>query len=199
MDEEQLKQLLGENFDGAKDFFKNQVLGGGEYVRKEMADAEKAKLNQALQVANDKIKSKMSDEEKSAADAKAQQELIETLQAQLKAQTLKSNQSQALGNIAEATTLIGIKGDDKDFTKFIENISVEDADKTNEVSKYINKLVKDAYEKGKSEATKQNLGKMGNFNANSNNGSDDNKTESIATRLAKENNPQITKSSYFKN
>ena len=61
-------------------------------------------------------------------------------------------------------------------------------------------LCKDAYEKGKSEATKQNLSKIGGFNANgSGKGSESPDKESLATRLAKENANKKAESSYFKN
>ena len=63
MDEEQLKALLGENFEGAKDFFKGQILNTGDYVNAGKAKAEKDDLQKKLNEANQKIKEKMSDDE----------------------------------------------------------------------------------------------------------------------------------------
>lgn len=200
MDEEQLKALLGDNFDGAKDFFKNQVLGNGDYVNKGKAEAEKAELEKQLAAANERIKSTMTDDEKAKAAEKANLKLIEDLKAQLLQKTLEGNQSKALGNMSESLLFTDIKKDDAEFSKFIENISFEDAEKTVETSQYVSKLIKDAYEKGKAEATKQNLARIGGFNANGSNGSDsENKGESIGERLAKQNTTTVKKSSYFKN
>lgn len=199
MNEEELKALLGDNFDGAKDFFKNQVLGNGDYVTKGKADAEKKALQDKLNEATQKLKDNMSEDDQKKAEAQAKDELIAQLQEELKGNKISANQAKAIGNVAEATTLIGLKSDDKDFLKFIANIATENADQTVEISQYVNNIVKDAYEKGKAEATKQNLGKLGSFKANGGESSNDSAKPSIAERLAKENaNPKV-QSSYFKN
>ena len=199
MNEEELKALLGDNFDGAKDFFKNQVLGNGDYVTKGKADAEKKALQDKLNEANQKLKANMSEDDQRKADAEAKDALIAQLQEQLKGSQISANQATAIGNITEATTLIGLKSDDKDFLKFIANIATENAEQTVEVSQYVNKIVKDAYEKGKAEATKQNLGKLGGFNANGSGNSGDGEKPSLAERLAKENVAKKAQSNYFKN
>lgn len=200
MDEEQLKTLLGENFDGAKEFFKNQVLGNGDYVRKEMSEANINSLKKQLEDANNTIKAKMTDEEKEKASRDADKATIQDLQKQLAEQVKMANRSSAVSNITEAIKLADIKEDDKDLNGFIDSITSSDREKTKSVSKYINDMVKSAYEKGKAEATKQNLSKIGNFNANKSDVSDSKAKDSTAKRLA-ENNAKIknTKSSYFKN
>lgn len=199
MNEEELKALLGENFEGAKEFFKNAVLGNGDYVLKGKSDAEKKALQDKLNEANQKLKANMSEDDQRKADAEAKDALIAQLQEQLKGSKISANQATAIGNIAEATTLIGLKSDDKDLAKFIANIATEDAEKTAEVSQYVNKIIKDAYEKGKAEATKQNLGKLGGFNANGSGNSVDGEKPSLAERLAKENVAKKAQSNYFKN
>ena len=199
MNEEELKALLGENFDGAKDFFKNQVLGNGDYVTKGKADAEKKALQDKLNAANQKLKESMTDDDKRKADEAAKDALIAQLQEELKGNKIDANQAKALGNVAEAVNLIGLKSDDKDFLKFIANIATENAEQTVEVSQYVNKIVKDAYEKGKAEATKQNLGKLGGFNANGSGNSGEGDKPSLAERLAKENVAKKAQSNYFKN
>lgn len=199
MNEEELKALLGENFEGAKEFFKNAVLGNGDYVLKGKSDAEKKALQDKLNEANQKLKANMSEDDQRKADAEAKDALIAQLQEQLKGSQISANQATAIGNITEATTLIGLKSDDKDFLKFIANIATENAEQTAEVSQYVNKIVKDAYEKGKAEATKQNLGKLGGFNANGSGNSGDGEKPSLAERLAKENVAKKAQSNYFKN
>ena len=200
MDEEQLKALLGENFDGAKEFFKDQVLGNGDYVRKEMSDASINSLKKQLEDADNTIKAKMTDEEKEKASSDAVKATIEDLQKQLAEQIKMTKRNYEVSNITEAIKLAEIKEDDKNLSGFIDNITSDDREKTKSVSKYINDMVKNAYEKGKAEATKQNLSKIGNFNANKSDVSDSKAKDSTAKRLA-ENNAKIknTKSSYFKN
>ena len=200
MDEEQLKALLGENFDGAKDFFKNQVLGNGDYVRKEMSEASINSLKKQLEDANNTIKAKMTDEEKAQASKDADKATIESLQKQLAEQIKMTNRSSAISNITEAIKLAEIKDDDKDLNDFIDNITSENSEITKSVSKYINDMVKNAYEKGKAEAIKQNLSRIGNFNANKSDVNNQNRGNSIAQRLAEENaKTKNTKSNYFKN
>ena len=63
MNEEELKALLGENFEGAKEFFKNAVLGNGDYVLKGKSDAEKKALQDKLNEANQKLKANMSEDD----------------------------------------------------------------------------------------------------------------------------------------
>lgn len=200
MDEEQLKALLGENFDGAKEFFKDQVLGNGDYVRKEMSDASITSLKKQLEDANNTIKAKMTDEEKEKASRDADKATIEDLQKQLAEQIKMTNRSSAVSNITEAIKLAEIKEDDKNLSGFIDNITSDDREKTKFVSKYINDMVKNAYEKGKAEATKQNLSRIGNFNANKSDVSGSKSNDSIAKRLAESNaKMKNTKSNYFKN
>ena len=200
MDEEQLKALLGENFQNAQEFFKGKVLATGEYVNKGKAEAEKNDIKKLLDAANQKIKDNMSEDEKKQADVKAKDDLIAQLQAQLQSNKVETSKSKAISGIAEATTLIGIKSDDKDFVAFIENISTDDTDKTISISQYVNKLIKDSYEKGKAEATKQNLGKIGGMYANGVGGSSENKGQvSKAEELAKTFTNKKQSSNYFKN
>lgn len=198
MNEEALKELLGDKFEGAQKFFKDQVLGNGDYVTKGKADAEKSDLQKKLNDLQEQMKSKMSEDEKKMAADKEKDDLIEKLQKQLAENAIDTSKSKALSGIAEAMTLIELKSDDKELNAFISNISTEDSNKTLEISSYVNKIVKDAFEKGKASATKQNLGKMGNFNANA--GSNQGKeNEDVGARLAKANIVKPTQSSYFQN
>lgn len=200
MDEEQLKALLGENYDGAKDFFKDQILNTGEYVNKGKSDAEHRELQKQLDAAKAKIKENMSAEDKVKAEAQAKDDMIAQLQRELSENKIDANKSKAIGAVAEMTTLLGLKSDDKELVGFVENISSEDSERTLSISNFVNKIAKEAYEKGKAEATKQNLGKIGGFNANGGtNSSKAGETEGIAARLAKQFNTKPVESDYFKN
>jgi len=101
-------------------------------------------------------------------------------------------------NVSEARTLAGIEDDDSDFSKFISNAVLQDKEKNDSVSKYINSIVKKAYEKGKSDAVKEGLGNMGKDGKGSQGDNDgetevDQKIKSIMENMAKKK-----ESYYFK-
>lgn len=193
--EEQLKELMGENYhDGitaeeVQKYFQEagqkSVLESGKYVNKEMADAEKVKLQKQIEEKENALKAKMTDEEKQVAAQAAKDKELQDLKDLLAKNTLSSNNYKAFGLTAEARLNADVKDDDAEFTKFIENIVSEDETKTTEISSYINKIVKAAYEKGKSDMTKGKMASMGNFNKNENNNGQDNDKGSLGERLAK--------------
>ncbi len=204
MDEE-LKKIMGEAYkedmtaDDIKTFFKNQVLGDGKYVNKEMAEAEKKKLQDALNAKDLELQNKMTDDEKKQAADKALQEELETLKAELLKGKVNSNEYKAMSITAKSRLNAGITDDDKEFTTFINSISSEDETKTSNIANYINTLVEKAYEKGKADITKEKLGGMGNFNSGNNNAGENGKSEAEerAERLAKSVSTIKKENSYF--
>lgn len=204
--DEILKQIMGESYkedmtqEEVQNFFKNQVLGEGKYVNKEMAEAEKKKLQDQLDAKNLELQNKLTDEEKKAAADKALQEQVELLKQQLLEGKVNNSQYKAMSITAKTRLNAGISDDDTDFNEFIKSISNEDETKTSKLANYINTIVEKAYEKGKSDVTKNKLGQMGNFNANSGDQGKGGKTEAeeIAERLAKSNNTFKKENSYFK-
>ena len=204
MDEE-LKKIMGEAYkedmtaDDIKTFFKNQVLGDGKYVNKEMAEAEKKKLQDALNAKDLELQNKMTDDEKKQAADKALQEELETLKAELLKGKVNSNEYKAMSITAKSRLNAGITDDDKEFTTFINSISSEDEAKTSNIANYINTLVEKAYEKGKADITKEKLGGMGNFNSGNNNAGENGKSEAEerAERLAKSVSTVKKENSYF--
>lgn len=204
--DEILKQIMGESYkedmtqEEVQNFFKNQVLGEGKYVNKEMAEAEKKKLQDQLDAKDLELQNKLTDEEKKAAADKALQEQVELLKQQLLDGKVNNSQYKAMSITAKTRLNAGISDDDTDFNEFIKSISNEDETKTSKLANYINTIVEKAYEKGKSDVTKNKLGQMGNFNANSGDQGKGGKTEAeeIAERLAKSNNTFKKENSYFK-
>lgn len=200
--EELIKELMGESYhegltgDEIQTFFKNNVLNSGDYVRKEMADAEKKKLLAQIKEKENALKSKLTDDEKKSADEQARLQEIEDLKKQLLENKVSSNSYKALGLTAEARINANIKDDDTDFAKFIENIVSEDETKTKEISSYVNKIVKAAYEKGKADMTKDKMAKMGNFK---NTGNNDDGNKGLGARLAKSRVSAVKKNNYFQN
>lgn len=203
--EEMLKQIMGDAYkedmtqEEIQTFFKNQVLGDGKYVNKEMAEAEKKKLQDALDAKNLELQNKMTDDEKKAAADQALKDQLEELKKQLLEGKINNSEYKAMSITAKARLNTGIADDDKEFGEFINSISSEDEVKTSKIANYINTLVEKAYEKGKADTTKNKLGNMGNFKSGDGNG-DNGKTEAEerAERLAKANTSIKKENSYFK-
>lgn len=203
--EEMLKQIMGDAYkedmtqEEIQAFFKNQVLGDGKYVNKEMAEAEKKKLQDALEAKNFELQNKMTDDEKKAAADQALKDQVEELKKQLLEGKINNSEYKAMSITAKARLNTGIADNDKEFGEFINSISSEDEVKTSKIANYINTLVEKAYEKGKADITKNKLGDMGNFKSGDSNG-DNGKTEAEerAERLAKANTSVKKENSYFK-
>lgn len=187
--DEVLKEIMGESYkegmskEDVQNFFKKQVLSGGDYVNSGKANAEKKALNDQIANLQAELDSKMSDEDKKkkeSADFMKKFEQMEKLVAEKSAAISKMS---AIAYLSEAKTQAGIKDGDTDFDNFISNIAFEDKDKTDNVSKYIASLVKNAYENGKKSADIKDLGKMGSFEVGE--GTDGKEEESVGARLGK--------------
>lgn len=213
--EDEIKELLGENYQEgmtAKDIqeaFNKMLLGSGKYVNKDNADAQQRKLEKELQnkiqaledekrALNDSLTNKMTDEEKIKAAQKQRDAEFEEMKKLLAQSRFDASKLNFTNNVSEAKRLAGIEDEDAEFSEFILNATLEDNEKNNSVSKYINNIVKKAYEKGKADATKESLGKMGNDGKNP--GNDNNgyseaeqKIMNIIANKAKQN-----ESYYFK-
>lgn len=165
----ELKDLLGSDYkenmtqEEVNAIFEKRVLASGKYENKEKVDAERAAHKKALDEAKATLKGKLSEEELSKSEVEElKRQLEESKTRELNFQK-EISRGHATSGIAEAKTLLGIKEDDKDYIEFITNISGADSEITKKTSSYVGKLVKDAYEKGKAEATKTTLGEMGNM------------------------------------
>lgn len=202
--EEQIRELLGESYhegitnEEIQTFFKNSILGDGTYIRKELAEAEKKKLQNKLQEKDNALKEKLTDEEKKKAAEIAKDQELEELRAKLLENTISSNSYKAIGLTAEARINANIKEDDSEFKEFIANISSEDEAKTEKISSYVNKIVKAAYEKGKADITKEKMAKMATFKSKTTD-DDDNPNKGIGARLAQNSIKKVKENNYFKN
>lgn len=187
--EDEIKELLGENYQEgmtAKDIqeaFNKMLLGSGKYVNKDNADAQQRKLEKELQnkiqaledekrALNDSLTNKMTDEERIKAAQKQRDAEFEEMKKLLAQSRFDASKLNFTNNVSEAKRLAGIEDEDAEFSEFILNATLEDNEKNNSVSKYINNIVKKAYEKGKADATKESLGKMGNDGKNPGNDND---------------------------
>ena len=170
-------------------------LSTGKYVDKNKYESEINGLKTSLSQKDSELKSKMSQEELSQASAKEQQAEIERLTNLLKQQALDSNKSKAMANTVEIKTILGLKDDDSDYIGFLGNIVSDDGEKTSKIATYVNKIVKDSYEKGKKDALKDSLGQMGKGGKTSTG-----KPEigALGKELAQQNNTKNTDFDYFK-
>ena len=204
---EEFKELLGENYKenmssedvlNALKGMKLADLSSGKYKSADMVDANEAKLKQQLKEKNDLLKSKLTEEEQSAQLEAQRQAEFEQLKQELAEKNLKISQERAFGLTSEARVNCGIEAENKDFTDFLRNISSEDDVKTESISKYVTNLTKLAYEKGKSDAVKTNLGKIGGAMKTDANG----KELSFGAKLAQSTTSfsgNSNKIDYFKN
>lgn len=213
--EDEIKELLGENYQEGmtakeiQEAFNKMLLGSGKYVNKDNADAQQRKLEKELQnkiqaledekrALNDSLTNKMTDEEKIKAAQKQRDAEFEEMKKLLAQSRFDASKLNFTNNVSEAKRLAGIEDEDAEFSEFILNATLEDNEKNNSVSKYINNIVKKAYEKGKADATKESLGKMGNDGKNPGNDNDgyseaEQKIMNIIANKAKQN-----ESYYFK-
>lgn len=164
-----LKELMGDAYrdDLTKEeiqaFFKKQVLSSGEYTNAGKAKAEKDDLNKQIASLQSQLEEKMTDDDKKKKADEDTRKLIENLQKQLAESKFSQSRMTASAALAGARAKAGIKDDDTEYDEFIASIAFEDNEKTDKVSKYISKIISNAYEAGKSEAIKNKLGKMGSF------------------------------------
>ena len=162
-----LQELLGADFkDGitaeeVNSIMEKRLLATGKYENKEKVDAERKTNKQKLADLEAKIKGKMSDDELSKQEM---EDLKKQLQEALDREAASKKGASKLRterDMAEAKTILEIKDNDKEFAEFMEIISGEDNELSDKTSNYVMKLIKDAYEKGKAQATKTTLGQMG--------------------------------------
>ena len=172
----ELQKLMGDSYkegltvEDITNFMKGKNfadLSQGGYVDVNKYNAEVANLNKQLTEKDNSLKAKMTDDEKALADVKAKDDEIARLTKLLSDNTITTNKSVANSSLVEGLGILGVKSDDKDLSSFIENITTEDASKTTSIAQYVNKLIKDAYEKGKKDSMKNAMGNFGKQNGGS--------------------------------
>lgn len=177
--EELLKEIMGNDFkegmtkDDIQTFFKKQTLSTGDYVNKDKANATENNLKSQIETLKKELESKMTEDDKKAKASKETEDLIKELQKQLSESKANQSRMSAKSLLAEAKINANIGEDDADYEDFLSEISFEDGDKTNKISNYISKLVKSAYEQGKTAVTKDKLGKVGSFKGSGESSEDD--------------------------
>ena len=136
-------------------------LGTGQYVDKNKFDNTVNDLTKKLTDANNQLNAKLSDDEKAQQAQQEQIAEIERLKKLLSENTINGNKNTIISVLASTRETLGVDVADKDFTKFVENITTEDSSKSTEIANYVAKVVKNAYDKGKQDATKDAMGDFG--------------------------------------
>lgn len=181
-----LKELLGEAYKDDMSFADIEAalkdkklvdLASGGYV-------DVNKYNREVGELKDKISAKDKELKTANTDKTANQSNIESLQAQIKQLVEENNRTTAIANIAEAKSLLDIKDDDSEYKGFVQNVSGLDKEVSGSITSYVNKQIKAAYEKGKTDGTKNDLGRMGKTQTGSTGDGTSNPGE-FGTKLAK--------------
>lgn len=199
-----LEEIMGADFradmtaEDINSYFTKKVLESGKYELKDKVDAERKSLKKQLADKDVEIQSKMSADELANAEKKALEKRIKELEEANRNSALERSSLKAEGILAESKVLMGIKADDTEYSDFVKSISNEDFDKTEKLSSYINKMIKEAYEKGKTEATKNGLGNMGKQKQGSSNESIT-KDQALVERLTANAQPKAenARSNFF--
>lgn len=204
-----LKEMLGDaykdgiTFDEINNFFADKKfadLSTGNYVDKNKYESEVKTLQEQLSAKDTELKNRLSDDEKVSLAQKEKDNEIERLKQMLKDNTINGNKSTVNGITHSVRDMLGLDVNDKEFTAFVDNITSEDSSKSTSVATYVSKLVKDAYEKGKKDANKDNMGQLGKGKGNesSQEPNDKDKLGEFGKKLASMNSSNKQKFDYFK-
>ena len=201
---ENLKDMMGDAYkadmtaEDVNNFFAGKKftdLSTGLYVDKNKYERDIQSLQATITEKQNALNAKLTDDEKAQQEKLNKDKEIQRLTELLKTNTLTSNKSIAIGNTADVKSILKIEEDDTEFATFLDNIVSEDGAKTTAIAKYINKAVKDAYEKGKQDATKDS---MGDFGKKTKGDTSKSKDDDLGSRLAKLNSPKTQTVDYFK-
>lgn len=202
---DELQKLMGDSYkegltvEDITNFMKGKKfadLSQGSYVDVNKYNDDVKDLKKQLEEKDKDLKAKMSAEELDQAAQQAKDDEIERLKAMLSANTLSSNKSIANSSLVEGLNLLGIKDGDDKVKSFVDNITTEDTEKTSSIAKYVNQLIKDAYEKGKKDSTKNAMGEFGRQKGSSENGNKE--IGALGKELAKKHVSNKTDFDYFK-
>lgn len=201
---ENLKDMMGDAYkadmtaEDVNNFFAGKKftdLSTGLYVDKNKYERDVQSLQATITEKQNALNAKLTDDEKAQQEKLNKDKEIQRLTELLKTNSLNSNKSMAIGNTADVKSILKIEEDDTEFATFLDNIVSEDGAKTTATAKYLNKAVKDAYEKGKQDATKDSMGDFGKKTKGDNSKS---KEDDLGSRLAKLNSPKTQTVDYFK-
>lgn len=172
-----LKEMLGDAykegmaFEEVSNFFEGKKfadLSTGNYVDKNKYESEVNTLKTQLSEKDTALKNRMSDDEKVKLAQQEKDAEIERLKTMLTNNTISGNKNTVNGITLSAREILGLDANDESYVAFVDNITTEDSTKSSNIATYVSKLVKDAYEKGKKDATKEDMSNLGKGKGNDN-------------------------------
>ena len=172
-----LKELLGDaykegmTFEEVSNFFEGKKfadLSTGNYVDKNKYESEVNSLKTQLSEKDTALKNRMSDDEKIKLAQQEKDAEIEKLKTMLTNTAITGNKNTVNGITLSAREILGLDANDENYVSFVDNITTEDDTKSSNIATYVSKLVKDAYEKGKKDATKEDMSNLGKGKGNDN-------------------------------
>lgn len=202
---DELQKLMGDSYkegltvEDITNFMKGKNfadLSQGGYVSSEKYNREIGDYKKQIADKDKELNGKLTDDELVKKEAKQKDDRIAELEKLLSANTITTNKSMATSALAEALSMVDLKSDDNEFTNFINNISTEDAEKTTTVAKYVNELIKKAYDKGKKDSTRDALGGFGKQKGGSDSKEDE--VGALGKELAQASSNNKVNFDYFK-
>lgn len=174
-------------------------LSTGNYVDANKYKADLQAKDNELRNAREELNSRLTDSEKVEAAASADKARIKELEDFIKKQTVSTNRDKAEALTSDIRNILGIKEDDENYTQMLSTLSKGDTEEVRSIASYINKIAKDSYEKGKKDASRDNLGNFANGVGKTTSNSVENEIGALGKELAQ----QTTKNSidpdlYFK-
>lgn len=171
-------------------------LSTGKYVdANKYNDAIKAK-DAEIAIKTKELNARMTEDEKASAARDADKARIQELEDFIHNQTISSNKDRVESLTSDIRNILSIESTNEEYSSLIDTLSKNDTDSARSIASYINKIVKESYEKGQKDANKDNLGKFGDVDKQ---GSDKkNDVGEYGKQLAQNLRPQIDSDLYFK-
>lgn len=201
-----LQDMLGESFhegmtieeiNSALSTKKFADLSTGKYV-----DANK--YNEAIKAKDAEIANKtkelnarMTEDEKAMAARDADKARIQELEDFIHNQTISSNKDRVESLTSDVRSILGIESTNEEYSKLLDTLSKNETDSARSMASYINKIVKESYEKGQKDANKDNLGKFSDGVGKDASGKET-KVGDYGKQLAQSLKPQVDSELYFK-
>lgn len=166
-----IQEMLGESFhEGMTIDEINTALSGkkfadlstGNYVDANKYKADLQAKENELKSAKEELNSRMTDSEKTEAGIAADKARIKELEDFIKNQTISTNRDKVEALTSDVRSILGIKDEDESYAQMLTSLSKGDTEEIRTLATYINKIAKDSYEKGKNDASRDNLGSFAN-------------------------------------
>lgn len=171
-------------------------LSTGKYVDVNKYNNDIQSKTNELNEIQKKLSDKMTDDEKAAASIAADKARITELENLLKNQTVSSNRDRVQSLTSDIRTILDVKEDDTSYNELLDTLAKGETDTARSIATYINKIVKDSYEKGKKDATKDSLGNFSDGVAKQGSGKSD-EIGAFGKSLAASTKPSVDPNLFF--